>query len=296
MTESTRRLFDPDFLKRLDELSIASRRVSTGQAKGERRTNRKGSGVEFMDYRPYAVGDDLRYVDWNIYSRLDKLLLKLYVEEEDMCLHLLVDGSASMGFGNPSKLDYAVRVAAALGYIGLSNLERVALGLLTNDVTRMLRPLRGRGQILPIMDFLAGVEAGGPTALNRCLARYALRSRIPGVAVVLTDLLDAGGYADGLKALLQRRFDVFLVHVVSEDELEPGLQGDLTLVDAEGGTAREVSVDRWALERYRERLAKHFEVAEQFCARHGIDYLRTSTAMPFQELILHHLRRGGFLR
>jgi len=296
MTESTRRLFDSDFLKRLDELSIVSRRVSTGQAKGERRTNRKGSGVEFMDYRPYAVGDDLRYVDWNIYSRLDKMLLKLYVEEEDMCLHLLVDGSGSMGFGNPPKLDYAIRVAAALGYIGLTNLERVALGLLTNDVTRMLRPLRGRGQILPIMDFLAGVEAGGPTALNRCLGHYALRSRMPGVAVVLTDLLDAGGYADGLKALLQRRFDVFLVHVVSEDELEPGLQGDLTLVDAEGGTAREVSVDRWALERYQERLAQHFEAAERFCTRHGIDYLRTSTAMPFQELILRHLRRGGFLR
>jgi uncharacterized protein (DUF58 family) len=281
MTESTRRLFDPDFLKRLDELSIVSRRVSTGQAKGERRTNRKGSGVEFMDYRPYAVGDDLRYVDWNIYSRLDKMLLKLYVEEEDMCLHLLVDGSGSMGFGNPPKLDYAIRVAATLGYIGLTNLERVALGLLTNDVTRMLRPLRGRGQILPIMDFLAGVEADGPTALNRCLEHYALRSRCP-MAVVLTDLLDAGGYADGLKSLLQRRFDVFLVHVVSEDELEPGLQGDLTLVDAEGGTAREVSVDRWALERYQERLAQHFEAAERFCTRHGIDYLRTSTAMPFK--------------
>ena len=296
MTQTTRRLFDQEFLKRLDELSIVSRRVSMGQAKGERRTNRKGSGVEFMDYRPYTVGDDLRYVDWNIYSRLDKLLLKLYVEEEDMCLHLLVDGSASMKFGDPPKLDYAVRVAAALGYIGLTNLERVALGVLTSDVTRMLRPLRGRGQILPIMDFLAGVEAGGPTALNRCLARYALRSRVPGVAVVLTDLLDPGGYADGLKALLQRRFEVFLLHVVSEDELEPGLQGDLTLVDAEGGSTREVSVDRWALERYQVRLRQHFEEAERFCARHCIDYLRTSTAMPFQDLILRHLRRGGFLR
>ena len=294
--EATRRLFDADFLKRLDELSIVSRRVSAGQAKGERRTVRKGAGVEFMDYRPYTVGDDLRYVDWNIYSRLDKLLLKLYVEEEDMCLHLLVDGSASMGFGEPPKLDYAVRVAAALGYVALTNLERVALGVLADDVPRMLRPLRGRGQIVPIMDVLGGVAAGGPTALNRSLAHYALRSRAPGVAVVLTDLLDAGGYADGLKALLQRRFDVVLLHVVSEDELEPGLQGDLTLVDSEGGTAREVSVDRWALERYRARLKEHFDAAERFCARHGIDYLRTSTATPFQELILHHLRRGGFLR
>ena len=166
MAHVTRRLFDQDFLKRLDALSIVSRRVGTGQAKGERRTLRKGSGVEFMDYRPYAVGDDLRYVDWNIYSRLDKLLLKLYVEEEDMCLHLLVDGSASMGFGAPSKLDYALQVAAALGYISLANLERVALGVFSQDATRVLRPMRGRGQILPILDFLSGVEAGGATALD----------------------------------------------------------------------------------------------------------------------------------
>jgi uncharacterized protein (DUF58 family) len=292
----TRRLFDQEFLRRLDELSIVSRRVSVGQAKGERRTLRKGAGVEFTDYRPYTVGDDLRYVDWNIYSRLDKLLLKLYVEEEDLCLHLIVDGSGSMGFGDPRKFDYALRVAAALGYIGLTNLERVALGLFSADVTRMLRPLRGRGQILPILDFLSSVEAKGATALNTSLAHYALRSRFPGVAVVLTDLLDPGGYADGLKALLQRRFEVFVVHVVCEEELDPRLQGDLMLVDAEGGTSRQVSVDRWALDQYRDRLQQHFAEAERFCSRHGIDYLRASTAVPFQDLILRHLRQGGFLR
>ena len=296
MAHVARRIFDQDFLKRLDELSIVSRRVGTGQAKGERRTLRKGSGVEFMDYRPYTVGDDLRYVDWNIYSRLDKLLLKLYVEEEDMCLHLLVDGSASMAFGEPSKLDYALQVAAALGYISLANLERVALGVFSRDATRVLRPMRGRGQILPILDFLAGIEASGATALTPSLARYALKSRVPGVAVVLTDLLDPGGYADGLKALLQRRLEVLVLHVVSEEELNPPLGGDLTLVDAEGGGAREVSVDRWALDRYRDRLHQHFDEAERFCARHGIDYLRTATTVPFQDLILRHLRRGGFLR
>jgi len=296
MAQVTRRIFDHDFLKRLDELSIVSRRVGTGQVKGERRTRRKGSGVEFMDYRPYAVGDDLRYVDWNIYSRLDKLLLKLYVEEEDMCLHLLVDGSASMGFGEPSKLDYALQIAAALGYISLTNLERVALGVFSGGATQALRPVRGRGQILPILDFLAGLQAGGATALNPSLVRYALTSRVPGVAVVLTDLLDPGGYADGLKALLQRRLEVFVLHVVSEEELDPQLTGDLTLVDAEEGTPREVSMNRWAIERYQERLRAHFEAAERFCARHGVDYLRTSTAVPFEELILRHLRRGGFLR
>jgi len=296
MAQLAQRLFDQEFLKRLDELSIVSRRVASGQAKGERRTKRKGAGVEFMDYRPYAVGDDLRYVDWNIYSRLDKLILKLYVEEEDMCLHLLIDGSASMGFGAPRKLDYALQVAAALGYISLTNLERVALGVLAHDTARVLRPVRGRGQILPILEFLSGLDAAGSTALNPSLARYALTSRVPGVAVVLSDLLDPGGYADGLKALLQRQLEVFVLHVVSEDELAPPFAGDLTLVDAEGGESREVSVDRRALDRYRERLRQHFDGAERFCARHGIDYLRTSTAVPFQDLILRHLRRGGFVR
>lgn len=291
-----RRTFDHEFLKRLDALSIISRKVAVGRAKGERRSPRKGAGVEFQDYRPYVMGDDLRYVDWNIYSRLDKLLLKLFVEEEDLCLHLLVDNSASMAFGHPPKLDYALQVAAALGYIGLTNLERVALGLFSGQLTRVLRPRRGRGQILPILDFLATVEPQGPTDLNGCLANYALRSRVPGVVVVLTDLLDPGGYADGLKAMLRRRFEVFLLHVLSEEELHPSLRGDLTLLDAEGGTSREVSVDRYALERYQERLRAHFLEAERFCARHRIDYLRTSTAVPFQDLVLRHLRRGGFLR
>ncbi len=290
------RTFDETFLRRLDALSIVSRKVVTGRAKGERRSFRKGAGVEFQDHRPYVTGDDLRYVDWNIYSRLDRLLLKLYVEEEDLCIHLLVDGSASMGFGQPPKLDYALQVAAALGYIGLANLERVALGYFSGELTHMLRPRRGRGQIFPLLNFLSGVEAQGPTNLNGCLAGYALRSRVPGIAVVLSDLLDSGGYADGLKALLRRRFEVFLLHVVSEDELQPLLRGDLTLLDAEGGASREVSLDGAALQRYQEGLHDHFAGVERFCASHRIDYLRTSTAVPFQDLILQHLRRGGFLR
>jgi uncharacterized protein (DUF58 family) len=291
-----RRVFDEEFLRRLDELSLVFRRVATGQAKGERRSLRKGAGVEFQDYRPYVMGDDLRYVDWNIFSRLNRLILKLFVEEEDLCLHLLVDGSASMDSGRPSKLDYALQVAGALGYIGLANLERVAVGVFSGEMTLRLRPRRGRGQILALLDALSAVEAGGPTDLNGCLASYALRSRVPGVVVVLTDLLDPGGYADGLKALLRRRFEVFLLHVVSEEELQPMLRGDLTLLDAEGGPSREVTVDREALARYQARLRDHFAEAERFCARHRIDYLRTSSLVPFQELVLRHMRRGGFLR
>jgi uncharacterized protein (DUF58 family) len=248
-----------------------------------------------VDYRGYVVGDDLRYVDWNIYSRIDRLLLKLFVEEEDLCLHLLLDGSASMGFGTPSKLGFAARAAAALGYIGLTSLERVAVGLFRAELTHLIRPRRGRGQILPLLDFLGGLAAAGPTALNACLADYALRCRMPGVAVVLSDFLDPAGYAEGLKALLARRYEVVVLHLVSPEELDPELQGDLTLVDAEGGESREVSVDRGALEAYRARLLEHFAELERFCVAHRIDYLRTSTAVPFDRLILHHLRRGGLL-
>jgi uncharacterized protein (DUF58 family) len=291
-----RRLFDEAFLRKLDNLVLVSRRVAAGRAKGERRSPRKGAGVEFQDYRQYVAGDDLRYVDWNIYGRLDRLLLKLFIEEEDLCLHLLVDGSASMGVGRPPKLGYALQVAAALGYISLNNLERVALAHFAGDIARMLKPRRGRGQIVPLLHFLGEIEAAGPTNLNACLADYALRAPSAGVAVVLTDLLDAAGYAEGLRALLRRRFEVFLLHVVSEEELDPPLRGDLTLVDVEGGPSREVTVDRPALEGYRGRLQAHFSEAEAFCARHRVDYLRTSTAVPFEDLILRHLRRGGFLR
>ncbi|MBI4537312.1 MAG: DUF58 domain-containing protein [candidate division NC10 bacterium] len=289
-------LLEAGFLRRLEELSIVSRKVVTGRSKGERRTPRKGPGLEFVDHRGYAVGDDLRYVDWNIYSRLDRLLLKLFVVEEDLCLHLLIDGSASMGFGRPAKLDYAARVAAALAYIGLGNLERVAVGLFADNLRRHVRPRRGRGQILPLLEFLGALRAAGRTHLNGCLSDYVFRSRTPGVAVILSDFLDPGGYAEGLRALLARRFEVALLHVVSEDELNPDFRGDLTLVDAESGPTREVTVDRAALDAYRERLRRHFGALEAYCARHRIDYLRTSTAVPFDDLILRHMRRGGFLK
>ena len=267
-----------------------------GTGQGRATHPAQGGRRRVQDYRPYVVGDDLRYVDWNIYSRLDKLLLKLYVEEEDLCLHLLVDGSASMGFGDPPKLEYALQVAAALGYIGLTNLERVALGFFSKDSARTLRPRRGRGQIFPLLEFLSSAAAEGPPPSTPRWRATPCAAACPGWPWFSPDLLDPGGYADGLKALLQHRLEVFLLHVVSEEELDPRLLGDLTLVDAESGATREVSVDRWALERYQERLRQHFAEAERFCARHRIDYLRTSTTVPFQELILRHLRRGGFLR
>jgi uncharacterized protein (DUF58 family) len=295
--DGSRRLFDEAFLRRLEKLSIVSRRVAFGLGKGERRSLRKGSGVEFRDYRPYIAGDDLRYVDWNIYSRLDRMVLKLFVEEEDLCVHLLLDASASMAFGRPPKLDYALQTAGALGYIGLANLERVAVGLFARGVITHLRPRRGRGQILPLLDFLASVQpASGPTDLKAALEEYALKNTVPGVAVVISDLLDPAGYQAGLTALRRRRLEVLLLHLVAEDELHPDLDGDLRLLDAEGGPAREMTVDGPAKAAYRERLHAFFAEVERFCLKTQIDYVRCSTAIPFEELVLRHLRQGGFVR
>lgn len=289
-------LFDDTFLKQLETLSIVSRKVFAGRAGGERRSPKRGSGVEFRDYRHYVLGDDIRYIDWNIYSRLDRLILKLFVEEKDLCLHLLVDASGSMGYGDPPKIEYGLRVAAALGYVGFINLDRVAFGFLAGDMDRTIRPRRGRGQIFPMMDFLAQVRAEGRTDLNVSLRNYALRSREPGTVVVVSDLLDAKGFEDGVYALLQRGFEVLLIHLVSELELHPPLLGDWRLVDVELGASEEATVDADLLKRYGRNLRAYFDRVERFCLQNQVDYVRASTAVPFEDLILRHLRAGGFLR
>src|SRR2546425_9814207 len=175
--------FSSEFLAQLERLALLSRRTFRGRVRGERRSPRRGHSVEFCDYRAYGVGDDLRYVDWNIYGRLDRLHVKLFVDEEDLCLHLTVDASASMNFGSPTKLDCAVRIAAALGFVGLVNLERVGVGVLRDRVAEGWPPTRGRSQVAGLLDVLAGVGPAGGTSLNEGLGNYAARARQAGLAV-----------------------------------------------------------------------------------------------------------------
>jgi len=282
--------FTPDFLAQLERLSVASRRTFRGRAKGERRSPRKGQSVEFSDYRPYGVGDDLRYVDWNIYARLDRLHVKLFVDEEDLCLHLLVDASNSMGFGQPTKLAYAARLAAAIGFVGLVNLERVGVGVLREKVSEGWPPVRGRNQFVALVDFLVSLKSGGATSLNEGLANYAMRAREPGLVVLVSDLLDPQGFEAGVRALRERRFEVHVVHLLDAEELNPTLGGDLRLHDSETGEVRELTVDGDALRAYRERLHVFLERVEAFCRTQEIGYRRASTDTPFEEFVLSHLR------
>jgi uncharacterized protein (DUF58 family) len=283
-------LLSSEFLTQLERLALVSRRAFRGRTRGERKSPRKGMSVEFSDYRQYGVGDDLRYVDWNIYGRLDRLYLKLFVDEEDLCLHLLLDGSGSMSFGEPSKLRYAARLAAALGFVGLVNLERVGIAVVRDRMAEGWSPTRGRGQFLSLLEFTGRLRAGGPTGLSEGLAAYALRSREPGVAVLISDLLDPAGYERGLKALLEHRFDVHVIHVLAAEEVDPTLAGDLRLTDTETGEVRDLTMDGEALGDYRQRLGDFLARAESFCRANEIAYHRVTTDTPVEETVLRQLK------
>jgi len=283
-------LFSSEFLAQLERLALLSRRTFRGRVRGERRSPRRGHSVEFCDYRAYGVGDDLRYVDWNIYGRLDRLHVKLFVDEEDLCLHLLLDASASMDFGAPTKLEYGARLASALGFVGLVGMERVGVGVLRERVAEGWPPTRGRTQVVNLFEFLGRVEPAGGTSLNDGLGNYAMRAREPGLAVVVSDLMDPDGFETGVRALLERRFDVHLIHVLAPEEMDPELAGDLRLVDAETGEARELSVDGEAMRAYHERLRQFLERAETFSRTQEIGYHRVTTDTPVEEFVLAQIR------
>jgi len=284
------RFFSNDFLLQLERVGFVSRRSHVGRVKGERKSPRKGSSVEFADYRPYEVGDDLRYVDWNAFGRLNRLYLKVFMDEEDLCVHLLVDASGSMDFGEPGKFQYATRLAAALAFVAFVNLERVAVGVFRDRLSEGWLPTRGRNQFLPFQEFLAGIQPGGPTAFNDAIRQYALRVKDAGLAVVVSDFLDRGGYEQGLRALMERRFDVHVVQLLAPEEIEPTLGGDLELVDAESGEVREVSLDAETLRAYHRELDGYLSRLEAFCRANELTYTRVTTDVPLEDLLLRRLK------
>jgi uncharacterized protein (DUF58 family) len=283
-------LFSNAFLLQLERLSFISKRTHLGRVKGERKSPRRGSSVEFADYRPYEIGDDLRYVDWNAFGRLNRLYLKVFVDEEDLCVHLVLDGSASMDFGTPNKFQYGMRLAAALAFVGFTNLERVGVAVFRDRVSEGWLPTRGRNQYLPVAEFLTGVVPAGPTRFNDAVAQYAMRAKDTGLAIVISDFLDPDGYEAGLRALLERRFDVHVVHLLAREELSPAFGGDLELVDVETGDVREVSIDAETLRAYDRQLATFLAGVEGFCRAREINYVRVATDMPLEDLLLRRLK------
>ena len=289
-------LLDPQFLHRLEQLELVSRKIFLGRMKGERLSKRKGQSVEFADFRSYVVGDDLRFLDWNLFGRLDRLFLRLFLEEEDLHFSILLDTSLSMGFGSPTKLHYARQVAAALGFVGLVNLDRVVIEAFSDGPAQTMPAARGRRSLWRLLDFLQRLEPAGPGDLRKALRSFSIRCSGKGVVVVLSDFLDKGGYEEALRYLVARQMDVYVIHVLCREELEPEVVGDLKLVDAEDGDVAEVTVSRPLLQRYKQNLASYRAALNEFCTRRGIAYLFACNEVPFERLVLTYLRQRGLLR
>lgn len=288
-------LLPPELLGKLERMELVSRKIFRGRMKGERRSKRKGQSVEFADFRNYSSGDDLRFIDWNLYARLDRLYLKLFLEEEDLHFYCLIDDSLSMDFGNPSKLWVAKQIAAALGYIGLCRGDRVKVGSLSgSDGTAPA--LRGRASLARLLGALNGIEATQVPPMFDAVKKFCLRNTGKGIIVLVTDLMDKSGFEAALKMLVAREMDIYVVHLLSPEEISPVLQGDLKLVDCEDGDIREISVSSHLLKRYHSTLNAFIDHAKSFCNKRSIAYVPARSDQAVELLVNQYLRQRGLVR
>lgn len=293
---ATTALFDDAFQKKLETLAIVSRRVFAGRMRAERRSKKKGSGVEFADHRDYVAGDDFRFVDWNVYQRFGRLLVRLYEEEEDLGIYFIVDCSASMGFGSGRKFDQARRLAAALAYVGLANLDRVAVIGVNDEIVAQVPSTRGKARIFTLFQFLEKLEANGTTNLGDALGTVVAQHKRRGLAVLLSDLYDPAGFERGINVLRYNKFEPYVVHVVDPADARPDLRGDVHVYDCETGDEREVTVTDSLLDRMEAAYRDYLGEVERFCAKNQVPYFPAEVDVPFDELVLRVFRRGGFLR
>lgn len=303
VSPAARELFDLAFLERLEYLRIVSRRAFAGVAPASRRGLRTGPGMEFSEHRPYVVGDDFRYLDWAAYGRLGKLLLRLFQQDEDLRIALMVDVSGSMLTGRPRKVDHARRLAAALGYIGLANLDRIRVSVFADGEVKSLRTRRGRGQVYTVLDFLATAPLGGPTDLPLAAKQFRQHTSEKGLVVVLSDFLAAAGdddgsplYEEGLGVLHYDGHEVWALQVESPEEARPPWQGDVALVDAETGGRAHLRLTPEMVARYRERRQEFLRQFDRWTTERGIAHLRTTSDVEMSDLVLEVFRRGGFIR
>jgi uncharacterized protein (DUF58 family) len=289
-------LLDPKFMARLNSLDVLSRKILQGKLQGERRSKRRGQSVEFADHRPYVAGDDLRFVDWNIYGRLEQLFLKLFLEEQDLTVHLLVDTSASMEMGEPSKSLFAKRLAAALGYVSLVNNNRLTISLFADGLGMQLTNLRGRRYLPQMAELLLKGPGEGISNIEKACRDVAAGRIGSGVMIVISDFLFRQGYDSALRRLIGAQYDLYAIQVLSPQEISPDLTGDLRLLDIEDGDAAEITVSAALINYYKRNLAAYCSELNDFCTRRGAVYVRANSADSVESLVLNYLRQIRLLR
>lgn len=288
-------LLTKDFLARLESLEIVSRRIRRGRFRGERRSVRRGASVEFADHRPYGAGDDLRFLDWSLYARLELLMTKLFHDEEDLAVHLVLDRSASMEFGEPTKSLHAKRVLAALGYVALLGMNRVTLWSPGKDGDLELRDLRGSRSAERLFDGLERAAATGDATLGEPLRRYSGTRRPRGLMLLASDFLHRDGAWEHLRPLVRGGLEVHCLRVLSPEEARPAIEGDLRLVDSEDGSGIDVTVTPKLLDLYEKARTAYDQKLDQFCRSRGITLVQTTTDEPFERLVLDVLRARGLV-
>jgi len=289
-------LLDPAFMSRLDSLDVMSRKILQGKLQGERRSKRRGQSVEFADHRPYVEGDDLRFVDWNIYGRLEQLFLKLFLEEQDLTVHVVADASGSMSLGEPSKELFIKKLTAALGYVSLVNNNRVTVSFFADGLKGQLANMRGRSYLHQMAEFLLTSECDGLSDFDSSCRQIAGGRIGSGVMIVLSDFLFKEGYDSGLRRLIGRQYDMYVIQVLSAQELSPDLSGELKLIDIEDADAAEITVSAALSKYYKRNLTAYCNELKDFCTRRGIVYVLANSADSVESLVLNYLRRIRLLR
>ncbi len=290
-------MLEPELIARLDQLEVLTHKVFRGRQKGERRSRKKGQSVEFADYREYVPGDDTRHLDWNVYGRLERLYIKLFLEEEDLAFYVLVDTSESMNFGKPmTKFEYARKLAAALSYVALKNQDKVGVSDLKERVHSRFRPARGKAQLTKLLNYLGGLEPGSGTNLVESCRDFVLQNKQSGIVVLISDFLDDRGYEEALKHFFLRNYDVYCIQVLSPEEKDPTQVGHLEFVDAETGERQEITASEMLVRQYKNTVEAFCGGLRDWCLSRGMTYLASTTDVSIETMMIGYLRQQGLLR
>lgn len=287
------RIFNAEFLKKLDTIVINVRMMMNKGSGGNRKSRSKGSSVEFSDFREYSSGDDFRRIDWNAYGRFDKLFVKLFMEEREAAVNIFVDSSRSMYFGEPKKSLSAIKLSGVFAYLALNNLDRVCVNSLSGEAIRQTVVLNGRWMFRRCADFLENIQFEGTTDLNSCIKKKEFKGS--GVSIVISDFFTPGGIEDAVKYLLYKKQDVILVHILAPEELSPAVEGQIRLLDSETGETRDISVSPALLKNYDRELNVFINNIKEFCKKMGAAYIKASSADPIEKTVFEDFAEAGII-
>ncbi|MDF2591537.1 MAG: hypothetical protein K0S75_1003 [Clostridia bacterium] len=288
------RIFDAEFLKKLDTIAINVKMLMSDGGGGNRKSRSKGSSVEFSDFREYSMGDDFRRIDWNAYGRFDKLFVKLFMEEQEAMINIFVDSSKSMVFGSPRKSELALKLAGVISFLALNNLDRVCINSLSKDSSKQSSAVTGRSMFDRCISFLEGIDFVGETNINAGVKNRDIRGR--GMSVIISDFFTPGGIEEAIKYLLFKKQDIFLIQILSPEELNPELEGQVRLLDSETGNVMDVAVTPALLKQYHKKLNEFNSGIKEFCSRVGVTYIQASSADSVEKIVFEQFTSSGVIR